>query len=183
MRELHKHWKGILVRGVIAVLFGLIALFTPALGFEIIILYFGGFALIDGIIALFVGMKLKSATLVLEGIVGILIGLYVFFFTLQAATIFLLLIGIWAIATGILEIIAGVELRKHIKNEIWLLFVGIISIIFGIFVFVNPIISALAITFVIGIYAIVFGFFLIALAMRVKDLKPLRSSAKKRKKR
>jgi uncharacterized membrane protein HdeD (DUF308 family) len=183
MRELHKHDKGILLRGIIAVIFGTIALFAPTLGFEIIILYFGAFALIDGIVAFIVGVSAKSSILILEGVVGILVGLYVFFFTAQAAAIFLLLISIWAIASGILEIIAGIELRKHIKNEIWLMFVGIISILFGVFVFINPIVAALAITFVIGIYAIIFGLFLIALAQRVKTLTPKKSSSKKKKKR
>lgn len=184
MRELHKHWKAILFRGIIALIFGFIALFAPALGFEIIVLYFGAFAFVDGIVALLVGMKAKSTLLVLEGVVGIIVGLYIFFFTLQAMAIFLLLIGVWAIASGILEIVAAIELRRHIKNELWLLFVGIVSIIFGVFVFVNPIVSALAITFVIGIYAIVFGLFLVALAMRVKDLTSgSKSPSKKKKKR
>lgn len=183
MRELHKHWRGIMFRGIVAVIFGLIALFAPALGLEIIVLYFGAFAFIDGVVALLIGTKAKSPVLILEGIVGIIVGLYVFFFTLQAIGIFLLLIAIWAIASGILEIIAAVELRKFIKNEIWLLFVGIVSILFGIFVFINPVVSALAITFVIGIYAVVFGLFLIALSQKVKKLPVKKSPSKKKKKR
>lgn len=183
MQGLHKQWKGILFRGIIAVIFGLIALFAPALGFQIIILYFGAFAFIDGVIAFMVGLRVKSALLILEGFVGVLIGLYIFFFTLQAAGIFLLLIALWAIGSGILEIIAAIELRKYVKNEIWLLFVGIVSILFGIFVFINPVVSALAITFVIGIYALVFGLFLIALSQRVKLLSAPRRPAKKKKKR
>ncbi len=183
MQALHKQWRGILFRGIIAVIFGLVALFAPALGFEIIILYFGAFAFIDGIFAFLVGLKAKSAILLLEGAVGILVGVYIFFFTLQAAGIFLLLIAIWAIGSGILEIIAAIELRKYVENEIWLLFVGIVSILFGVFVFINPIESALAITFVIGIYAVVFGLFLIALSQRVKTLSGPRKSVKKKKKR
>jgi uncharacterized membrane protein HdeD (DUF308 family) len=88
----------------------------------------------------------------------------------------LFLIGIWAIATGLLEVIAGIELRKHVANEIWLLFVGIVSILFGILVFVNPLISGIAITFVLGIYAVMFGVMLIALSQAVKNYKPTKSS-------
>lgn len=183
MMNLHRHWKGILTRGIIAIIFGLIALFVPALGFQLLVLYFGAFALVDGVIAFLVGFHAKSGLLIFEGIVGILVGLYIFFFTVQALAIFLILIAVWAIASGLLEIIAGLELRRHIKNEIWLLFVGVVSVLFGVFVFINPIASALAITFVIGIYAIIFGLFLVALAYRVKDYKPKTSSSKKKKKR
>lgn len=172
MKDLHKHWKSIFARGIISIIFGLIALFLPALGFELLVLYFGAFALIDGLIAFLVGLHANSAILIFEGIVGIIIGTYIFFFTVQALVIFLVLVAVWAMGSGILEIIAGVELRRHIKDEIWLLFVGVVSIIFGFFVFINPIISALAITFVIGIYAIIFGTFLTALAYRVKGNKP-----------
>lgn len=182
MMNLHRHWKGILARGIIAMIFGLIALFVPALGFELLVLYFGAFCLVDGVIALLVGMKAGSGLLLFEGIIGVLVGLYIFFFTVQALAIFLVLIALWAIGTGILEIVAGLELRRHIANEIWLIFVGAVSIIFGVFVFINPVVSALAITFVIGIYAMIFGLFLIALAYRVKDYRPKTSASKKRKK-
>lgn len=181
MRELHKHWKGILFRGFISLIFGLIALFTPALGFELLVLYFGAYCFVDGLVAFFVGIKVKSFVLTLEGIVGILVGAYIFFYTVQAAGIFLLLIAIWAIVSGIVELFAAVELRKLIKNEVWMVFVGLVSVIFGLFVFVNPIVSALAITFVIGIYALIFGLFLIALAMRVKVMRPSTPTKKKKK--
>lgn len=96
----------------------------------------------------------------------------------------MVLVAIWSIASGLLEITAGIELRRHIKNEVWLLFVGAVSIIFGFFVFINPIASVLAITFVIGIYAVIFGLFLVALAYKVKGFKPgLKKSPKKKKKR
>lgn len=184
MRDLHKHWKGIFARGVFAIIFGLIAILSPALGFQLLVLYFGAFALIDGLVAFLVGFKANSGLLIFEGIIGILAGAYVFFFTVQALTIFLILVAVWAIGSGILEIIAGLELRRHIENEIWLLFIGIVSILFGIFVFIDPIASALAVTFVIGIYAVVFGVFLTALALKVKSYKPsFKKSRKKKKKR
>lgn len=184
MKDLHRHWKGVLARGIFAILFGIIALFAPALGFQLLVLYFGAFALVDGLVAFLVGFKANSGILIFEGIVGILVGAYVFFFTVQALTIFLFLIAVWTIGSGILEIIAGLELRKHIENEMWLLFVGFASIILGFFVFINPIVSALAITFVIGIYAVIFGLSLVALAYKVKDFRPaIKKSPRKKKKR
>lgn len=180
MKELHKQWKGILVRGIIAVIFGTIAIFAPSLGLELLVLLFGAFALVDGIVAFFVGFSTRSSLFVLEGIVGVLVGLFVFFYTLSAIVLFLLLVSVWAVVTGVIEIIAAFQLRKHIANEIWLFCVGIVSVLFGIMVFVNPVVSGIAIAFVIGVYAVFFGVFLSALAFRVKDYTP-RSSSKKRK--
>lgn len=179
MAQLQRYWKGILVRGIIAIIFGLFALFYPGFGLELLVLYFGAFALVDGIVAFFVGFSSKSAALILEGVIGILVGLFVFFFTLQAAYLFILLIGFWAILTGILEIIAAIELRKHMADELWLLLVGIASLIFGFYVFVNPLVSAAVIIFVIGIYALVFGTFLVGLSLTLKNSK--KSSKKKKK--
>lgn len=171
MDQLRKYWKGILVRGIIAIIFGLIALFYPAFGLELLVLYFGAFAFVDGLIAFFVGFSSKSAALILEGLVGVLVGLFIFFFTVQAAFFFIMLIGFWAILTGILEIIAAVELRKHMADELWLLLVGIASLLFGFYVFVNPAVSGTIILFVIGIYAIIFGIFLVGLSQTLKNSK------------
>lgn len=179
MRELHKQWKGLLVRGIIAILFGFLAIFSPGLGLQLLVLLFGAFALVDGVVAFFVGLSSKSWAFILEGIVGVLVGLYVFFYTVDAIVVFLLLIAIWAFVTGIIEIIAAIELRKYVANEIWLVCVGIISVLFGVLVFVNPVVSAVAIAFVIGVYAVLFGVFLVALSFRVKDYSPSKSSRRR----
>lgn len=178
MKQFHKQWSSVFLRGVLAILFGIVAVFWPGLGLQILVLVFGAYALVDGIFAFLVGISYKSVALTLEGLVGVIIGLLIFFYTLQAAAIFVLLVGIWAVATGIFEVIAGLELRKHIGDEIFLLFVGIVSIIFGFFVFVNPIAAGLALTWVIGVYALLFGSLLVALSIRLKNYRP--SSGKRK---
>lgn len=180
MKQLHKQWASILIRGIFSALFGILAIFYPGIGLEVLVLVFGAYALVDGIIALVVGAGAKSWLLLLEGVLGIFVGAYVFFYTAQATLLFLLLVGIWALMTGILEIVAAIELRKIMKHEIWLLLVGISSIVFGILVFVNPLVAGYAFTLVIGIYALMFGSFLIALGMKVKNYAP--SPAKKKRK-
>ena len=130
MREFHKQWKGILVRGIVAILFGMLAIFAPGLGLQLIVLLFGAFAFVDGVVAFFVGLSTKSWLFMLEGLVGVLVGLFIFFNTVQAIVLFLLLIAIWAFVTGVIEIVAAIELRKYVANEIWLICVGIISILF-----------------------------------------------------
>src|SRR5687768_5749117 len=122
MRQLHKQANTVMIRGIISILFGLIAIFAPTIGLEIIILLFGAYAFADGVTAVVVGLRSPSFILFLEGIVGVLAGLYVLFMTQQAVLIFIFVVGIWAIVTGILEIIAAIELRKHIQNEVWMFF-------------------------------------------------------------
>lgn len=182
MSELHKQWSSIFVRGIFAVLFGFLAMFWPGIGLQVLVLIFGAYALIDGFIAFFVGFPSKSFALVVEGLLGILVGLFVFFYTLQAIEVFLIIVGFWAIATGVFEIIAAVELRKYIKNEFWLLFTGVVSILFGIMVFMNPVMAGIAFTIVIGVYALFFGILLIALAMKLKNYAPRKVSSTKKKK-
>lgn len=181
MRQLHKQSNTIMIRGVISVLFGLIAIFAPAIGLEILLLLFGAYAFADGILAIVVGLRSPSLLLFVEGVVGMSVGLFILFMMQQAIMVFILVIGIWAILTGILEIIAAYELRKHIADDVWMLFVGIASIIFGILVFLNPLTSALAITFVFGVYALMFGIFLLGLGQSIRNfhLSPTKSKRKK----
>lgn len=169
MRDLQKHWKNIFIRGIAAFVFGLIALFWPGIGFELLVFYFALYALIDGIVALIVGLSYRSVGFLLEGVVGTAIGLFILFYTAAAVGAFLTVIAIWAILTGILEIITSFELKKHPVDEIWLFLVGIISILFGVFVFINPVVSVLAITLIIGVYTLVFGMFLMALGITLKN--------------
>lgn len=182
MKQLARHYKGLITRGVIAILFGLIAIFMPGLTLQFLVLFFGAYIFLDGALILFVGFKLKSLLLSLEGAIGLLVGAYTFFYTTQAFMIFLLVVGVWAILTGILEVIASFELRRTIRDEIWLFFVGVVSILFGTLVFVRPVIPALALSYLIGVYAIMFGVFLFALGQKLKNYKPSKSSRSKKRK-
>jgi uncharacterized membrane protein HdeD (DUF308 family) len=171
MRQLHKQANTVMIRGVISVMFGLIAVFAPTIGLEIIILLFGAYAFADGLVTGVVGLRSPSFILFLEGLIGVIVGLYILFMTHQAVLVFIYMLGIWAIVTGLLELVAAFELRKHIQDEVWMLFVGITSIVFGVLVFLNPLTSALAITFVFGVYALMFGVFLLVLGNSIKNLK------------
>lgn len=180
MRDLSKHWMGILIRGIIAILIGAMAIFWPGVGIQVLVLIFGIYAFLDGALALFSGVSLNSVAMVIEGIVGVLVGIYIFFWTEQAVVLFILVIAVWAIVTGIFEIIAGLQLRRQIANEFLLLFVGIVSILFGSLIFIKPAILAVAISFIFGVYALIFGIFLVALAITVKGYKSRTVSKKRR---
>jgi len=177
MNQLHKYWRGILLRGIVAIIFGLTALFWPGMTLGFLVLFMGAFFLVDGILAFFVGLFSKSGELMIEGLIGSLIGAFMFFYTIQAVAILLILIALWAILTGFAEIVASIALRKYIAHEMWMFIAGLLSIAFGLIVFFDPIISGITITWIIGIYAVVFGASLVALALKVKG-----HIAKKRKK-
>lgn len=174
MDGLRGMWWGFLLRGILAILFGIAAFIWPGLTGAILVSLFGAFMLVDGIFAIisvFAGKQMGSgwATL-LEGLVGVILGVWAFIQPETVAAALVYVIAAWMIATGVMEIIAAVRLRKAIENEFWLGLAGVLSIIAGIFVAFNVAAGALAIIWAIGGYAIVFGIFLIMLALRVRNL-------------
>ena len=106
--------------------------------------------------------------LILEGLFGILIGVLTIIQPAAMSEAWLLLIAAWAIVTGILEIITAIRLRKEITGEFWLILGGLISVAFGVLVAAAPTAGAFAVGTIIGIYALVFGVFLIMLSLRMR---------------
>ncbi|HET9156228.1 MAG TPA: HdeD family acid-resistance protein [Myxococcaceae bacterium] len=172
IHELARNWGFIALRGVLAIVFGVIAFFEPQSAFAALVLLFGAYAFVDGVfalIALFRGAgKDRFWTLVLEAVVGIGIGVLTIARPAATALALLYYVGIWAILTGIFELAAAIRLRKEITGEFWLGLAGVLSIAFGILLFVVPGSAALALTIWIGAYAFVFGVMLLLLAFRLR---------------
>lgn len=174
---LTRNWWAVLVRGIAAVLFGILAIVWPGLTIGVLVFLFGFYALLDGVLAIVaavraVGQHQSWVMLLVEGILGVVAGLIAFFYPGITALVLLYIIAFWAIVTGILEIVAAVSLRRAIANEIFLIIAGVLSVLFGILLIVNPGAGALSVVFVIGIYAIIFGISLIALAFRLRSHTP-----------
>jgi uncharacterized membrane protein HdeD (DUF308 family) len=165
-----RNWWVLLIRGILAVLFGLMAFVLPGVTLVTLVLLYGVYALADGIAALWVGGRGRTWSLVLGGVLGILIGIFTFISPGITAIALLYLIAAWAIVRGIFEIITAIQLRREISNEWALIIGGILSILFGVVLVVNPAAGALAMVWVIGIYALVFGLLMIVLAFRVRGL-------------
>ena len=165
-----KNWWVLLVRGVLAVLFGLLALALPGLTLVTLVLLYGVYAFADGLTALWVGGGSRAWPLVLTGAIGILAGIFIFIFPGITAIALLYVIAVWAIIRGIFEIITAIRLRKEIANEWALLIGGVVSIIFGLLLAAYPRAGALAMVWVIAVYALVFGVMMIVLAFRVRRL-------------
>ena len=172
---LSRNWWAVALRGLAAVIFGILALIWPGETFFVLVILFGAYALVDGIFAVVSAIRGRTAIrdwgwLLVEGIIGILIGVVTFFSTSTTALFLLYLIAFWAIITGIAEIVQAVQLRRTIPNEWALILGGAASVIFGVLLLLFPGTGALAIVWLIGIYAIIFGILLLALAWRLRGM-------------
>jgi uncharacterized membrane protein HdeD (DUF308 family) len=170
-----RNWWVLALRGVFAIIFGVLALIWPGLTLFVLIAMFGAYALVDGIFAVIAGIASYGRNerwwaVLLEGVAGIILGLLTFFYPGITALVLVYFIAAWALLTGIFEIVAAIRLRKEIEGEWVLALSGIISIIFGVFLVVAPGAGALGLTWLIGAYAIGFGILLIVLAFRLRKL-------------
>lgn len=176
METLVRNWWAVALRGGVAVLFGLLMVFVPGISLALLVALYGAFMLVDGVFALISARRrarepgAKWGSLALVGITSILAGLIAWFWPSITAVALVFVIGAWAIITGILEIIAAIELRREIKGELWLGLSGALSVLFGVLVFLNPAVGALAIVWMLGFYAILFGASLLALGFRLRSL-------------
>jgi len=172
VNSLAQYWWVMVLRGLAAVILGILAFVWPAITFTAIVLLFGAYALWDGVFSLigaFRAQHNRRWALVLEGLLGIAAGLVAFFWTGAATFAMLYVIAAWAVATGILEIITAIRLREEIEGE-WLLFIsGVLSIIFGLVVAIFPGPGLVAVTWMIGAYAFIFGILLIVLGFRMRS--------------
>jgi uncharacterized membrane protein HdeD (DUF308 family) len=174
---LARNWWAVLIRGIVAVIFGILAYLWPGAAWVAIAILFGAYALVDGIFAIVATVRAAETQqrwwpFMVEGIVGIIIAAITFYDVRITILALYFTIAAWAFLTGIFEIVAAIELRKHIANEFWLILGGIASIAFAVLMIWFPLAGLLAVTWLIAAYAIVFGIILIALAFRLRSHLP-----------
>jgi uncharacterized membrane protein HdeD (DUF308 family) len=179
LHTLAQNWWALALRGLVAVLFGLLTFLLPGITLVTLVLLFGAYALVDGIFNVIAFFRLMSHhwALLIEGAIGIIAGILTFAWPTITALVLLYIIAFWAIFTGIFEIVAGIRLRKTIANEWLLLVMGVLSLLFGIAILFAPGLGALAIVLWIGAYALVFGIILLAFAFRLRGHRRLLSQA------
>jgi uncharacterized membrane protein HdeD (DUF308 family) len=170
-----RKWWTLALRGVVAVIFGILALVWPRLTLLALVILFGAFMLVDGVLTLAGTLAWRKWNqrwwaAALAGVAGIIVGVLTFVWPGMTGLVLLYLIAAWAILTGILEIVAAIELRRVIEGE-WLLALnGILSVVLGALLVAFPGAGALGLAWLIGIYAFVYGLLLIALAFRLRGL-------------
>lgn len=172
--QLGPRWGWIALRGAAAIMFGLLAFLLPGITLAVLTLLWGAYAFVDGIFALIAAFKIRDSghrmwSLLAVGVLGIVVGVVTFLWPGITTLSLLLLIAAWAITTGLFEIIAAVRLRKEIDNEWLLILSGFASVVFGALLVIWPASGALALVWMIGSFAIVFGVLLVALAFRIRN--------------
>ena len=167
-----KYWWAFALRGLLAVIFGVMALSWPGLTLIVLVYVFGIYVVIEGALSIIAAFGKRGAknwwVVLIEGIAGVVFGILTISWPGITAILLLVFIGIWALATGILEIFAAIRLRKEIRGEWRLAVSGIVSLVFGLILMFRPGAGALGMIWVIGIYAIVFGISLILLGFKVR---------------
>lgn len=160
---------GLALRGIAAIIFGLIVWAWPGMVLHVLVLIFGIFALASGIFAILAGVRADTSRnrwlLIAEGVLAVLAGIVALAWPGITAVALLFLIAIWAIVTGVVEIIGSFRLGGAGGVEWLLILSGVVSIIFGILLFVWPHLGLLALVWLIGIYAVIYGVIMLVRAI------------------
>ena len=172
MNQLVQYWWVLAVRGLAAAVFGILALFYPGITFVTLVMFFGAFALVDGVFTLIAAIRRSGREqwwiLLLQAIAGIAFGIVALVAPLATAIAMVFLIAGWCIVTGVLQVLVAIRLRKEIEGE-WLLATsGVLSILLGIAHAVLPGPGVVAITWMIGAYAILAGIILMTLGFKLR---------------
>jgi uncharacterized membrane protein HdeD (DUF308 family) len=172
-QSLADNWWVFALRGAVAIIFGILAFVWPAMTLTVLVLLFGAYVLVDGVFALISAFRARGHVqhwwmLIVEGLICLIAGVLTFVYPSLTALVLLYIIAFWAILTGLFEMLAAVRLRRQIEHEWMLILAGLLSLLFGVLLAINPAAGALAVIFIIGAYAIVFGMTLVVLALRLR---------------
>jgi len=173
LTQLTRNWWIVALRGVFAIIYGLMALVWPGLTLELLVLFFGAYMLMDGVFTFISAFTNRAGrerwwVLLLEGLVSIFAGLVTFFNPNLATLALLFVISFWAIVTGVLEVVAAIRLRKEIQDEWLLALSGVVSLVLGVLLLIFPAAGVLTIAWMIAWYAILFGATLVGLGFRLR---------------
>jgi uncharacterized membrane protein HdeD (DUF308 family) len=172
---LSRNWWAFALQGVVAIIWGILAILWPGLTLRVLVTLFGAYALVDGVISVIAGIAAHDRNrrwweVVVRGVAGIIIGVVTFFWPGLTALTLLYFIAAWEIVTGILLIMGAIQLRRIIENEWVMILSGAASILFGVILFIFPGAGALSLVWLIGAYSIAFGILLLALALRLRGV-------------
>src|SRR5262245_47463639 len=175
LRSLGRVWWLVLLRGIAAIIFGALAWAWPGVTLITLVLFWGAYALVDGVAALWGGWQTKDGgkvmwQVVLIGVLGIAAGIFTFVAPGLTAFVLLIIIAVWAIMNGVFQIAAAIRLRKEIANEWLMILSGVLSIAFGVLMILFPGAGAMAVLWLIGAFAVAYGVLLVFFAFKLKKL-------------
>ncbi|MDQ3657618.1 MAG: HdeD family acid-resistance protein [Chloroflexota bacterium] len=168
-----KYWWVMLLRGVFAIIFGIIAIVWPGLTLLGLIWLFGAYAIGDGAVEIWSGIQNRNRhdrwwVEVLIGLAGIVAGVLVISWPGLSAVALMYLIAAWMLVMGVFQIVYAIRVRKEISNEFWIILSGALSVVLGLYFFVFPGDGAISLVWLIGIYAVFFGVLLVIFSFRAK---------------
>jgi uncharacterized membrane protein HdeD (DUF308 family) len=168
-----QNWGMFVLRGILALALGVLAMVAPAPTLAALIFVFAAYAIADGILAITVGVVAPGGSrwlLVIGGVIAIGIGIYTLASPQVTAVALVLLIGAFAFVRGIAEVATAIWLRNVIESAWLYVLNGIVSIAFGALLIVAPGEGALAVVFLIGLYAVFAGVMYVAIGLRLRDV-------------
>jgi uncharacterized membrane protein HdeD (DUF308 family) len=168
-----RNWWLVALRGALAVIFGILTLAWPGVTLLALILLWGIYALVDGISSIALGAAVRGHrwSNVVIGVVGILAGLVAIMLPGETAVVLLVIIAIWAIVAGVVQIAAGLALRRTMAHAWFLVLTGGLTLVLGVVLLLNPGAGALALVTTIAIFALIWGISLILLGFRLRGLR------------
>jgi uncharacterized membrane protein HdeD (DUF308 family) len=176
LHSLGRNWWLVLLRGIAAILFGVLAFIWPGLTLFTLVIFWGAFALVDGVLALAAavmgGNPMPRWWLAIVGLAGVAVGILTFAWPGITALVLLIFIAAWAIVLGVFEIIGAIRLRKEMEGEWLLILNGALSVLFGLVLLWRPGVGALAVVWIIGAYAILLGVIYIVFALKLRKHAP-----------
>lgn len=171
-----RDWWIFAVRGIAAILFGIVAFASPGITLTALVLLFGAYAFVDGISLLIAlargeaGARRHAWAVGIMGVLGIVASVVTIVWPGITALSLLYVVAVWAIGTGVFQTIAAVALRREIEGEFWMGLGGVMSVVFGILLIVSPGTGLLTLVWLLGFWAIVFGASSLGLAYRLRGI-------------
>ena len=175
VRNLFKSWWALVLRGVLAILFGILAFLNPGAAMLTLVLWLGIFLLIDGILALVSAFANWKTTedkwmIVLEGALTLFLGILIVMAPGAYSVFLVILLGIWAIFAGAMRIAMAIQVRKEIKGEGWIMAGGALAILFGVLIIAQPDIGIASLIYLIATFAILVGIVFVVIGLKMRKV-------------
>lgn len=174
MRDvMSKNWWILLLRGIAAIVFGILAIALPGLTLFMLVITFGIYTLFDGVVEIWSGFSTRETNDrwwvdILIGLAGVIAGILIMSLPGVTAVVAIYFIGAWMAVTGVLQIISALRLRAEISNEWWLILSGVLSVLVGLYFLAFPGDGAVSLVWIIGIYAILFGVMMVVVSFQAR---------------
>jgi uncharacterized membrane protein HdeD (DUF308 family) len=172
--DLSSRWGWVVLRGVVAILFGLLAFSRPGVMSLTLLMLFAAYAFVGGISAIIAAAKRERAgaswgALMIDGILGIAVAVVAVLWPASALIAFVWVLAAWALITGALEVTSAITLRKVIEHEWAMGLAGLATIALGVIMLMRPVIGAVAVVWWLGAYALVFGALMLVVGFRLRS--------------